>query len=90
MGELGLLGLTFSTEYGGSGMDSLAAVLLSEELARSGFGGVASSVTVQTDFSASHLVRVGSVRSAHAFCRTSSRISASARWASPSLVRVQI
>ena len=59
MGELGLLGLTFPTEYGGSGMDSLAAVILSEELARSGFGGVASSVTVQTDFSASHLVRVG-------------------------------
>ena len=59
MGELGLLGLTFPEEYGGSGMDSLAAVILSEELARSGFGGVASSVTVQTDYSASHLVRVG-------------------------------
>ena len=59
MGELGLLGLTFPTEYGGSAMDTLAAVILSEELARSGFGGVASSVTVQTDYSASHLVRVG-------------------------------
>lgn len=59
MGELGFLGLTFPEEYGGSGMDCLAAVVLSEELARSGFGGVASSITVQTDYSASHLVRVG-------------------------------
>ena len=59
MGELGFLGLTFPTDFGGSGLDSLAAVILSEELARSGFGGVASSVTVQTDYSATHLVRVG-------------------------------
>ncbi len=59
MGELGFLGLSFPEQYGGSGMDCLAAVVLSEELARSGFGGVASSITVQTDYSASHLVRFG-------------------------------
>ena len=69
MGALGLLGLTFPTEYGGSAMDTLAAVILSEELARSGFGGVASSVTVQTDYSASHLVRVGNAAQRTRFLR---------------------
>ena len=59
LGELGFLGLTFPEEFGGSGLDTLAAVVLSEELARSGFGGVPSSITVQTDYSASHLVRFG-------------------------------
>ncbi len=40
MGELGLLGLTVPTEFGGSGMDALAAVIVHEELSRSdpGFG----------------------------------------------------
>lgn len=32
LGELGLLGITVPTEYGGSGMDALAAVIVHEEL----------------------------------------------------------
>src|SRR5690606_20326888 len=40
LGELGLLGITAPTEYGGSGMDALAAVIVHEELSASdpGFG----------------------------------------------------
>lgn len=35
LGELGLLGLTVETEYGGAGMDTLAAVIVHEELSAS-------------------------------------------------------
>ncbi len=35
LGELGLLGLTASTEYGGSGLDAISAVLVHEELSSS-------------------------------------------------------
>ncbi|MBT4760724.1 MAG: isovaleryl-CoA dehydrogenase [Bdellovibrionaceae bacterium] len=35
LGELGLLGITVSDEYGGSGMDALAAVIAHEELSAS-------------------------------------------------------
>ncbi|MEQ1879041.1 MAG: acyl-CoA dehydrogenase family protein [Bdellovibrionia bacterium] len=40
VGELGLLGLTVPEEYGGSGMDAMAAVIVHEELSSSdpGFG----------------------------------------------------
>src|SRR4051794_8739223 len=34
-GELGLLGITVPAEYGGSGMDSVAAVLVHHELSKS-------------------------------------------------------
>ena len=35
LGELGLLGLTASTEYGGSGLDAISAVIVHEELSSS-------------------------------------------------------
>ncbi len=35
LGELGLLGITVNTEYGGSGMDAIAAVIAHEELSAS-------------------------------------------------------
>ena len=35
LGELGLLGITVSEEYGGSGMDTISAVIVHEELASS-------------------------------------------------------
>lgn len=40
LGELGLLGITTSEEYGGAGMDAIAAVLVHEEISSSdpGFG----------------------------------------------------
>ena len=59
LGELGFLGLEFETEYGGSGADFLATVVLAEEMARCHSGGVAFSVLVHTDMSSPWLVRFG-------------------------------
>src|SRR2546423_14205158 len=39
-GELGFLGLRYPPEYGGQGGDYFSAVVLSEELARAGSGGL--------------------------------------------------
>ena len=44
MGELGFLGIRYPAEYGGSEMDTLATVVLAEELGRSTFSGVAITV----------------------------------------------
>ncbi|HET6368145.1 MAG TPA: acyl-CoA dehydrogenase family protein [Pseudomonadales bacterium] len=60
LGELGLLGLEFPTEYGGAGGDFLSSVVLGEEMARCRSGGVAFSVLVHTDMSSPWLTRYGS------------------------------
>ena len=60
LGELGLLGMSFPEDCGGSNLGALASLILSEELARSTFGGVMASVSVHTDMSASHIARHGS------------------------------
>ena len=60
MGALGFLGLRHPAEYGGSGMDTLASVVLAEELGRSSFGGVSATVLVHTDMASPHLARFGS------------------------------
>src|SRR5258706_14828593 len=39
-GELGFLGLRYPPEYGGQGGDYFSAVVLSEEMARAGCGGL--------------------------------------------------
>ena len=59
LGELGLLGLEFPTEYGGAGADFLSSVVLGEEMARCRSGGVAFSVLVHTDMSSPWLTRYG-------------------------------
>ena len=59
LGELGLLGLEFPTEYGGAGGDFLSSVVLGEEMARCRSGGVAFSVLVHTDMSSPWLTRYG-------------------------------
>src|SRR5438876_4659039 len=59
LGELGFLGLEFPTEYGGSGADFLASVVLGEEMARCRSGGVAFSVLVHTDMSSPWLTGFG-------------------------------
>src|SRR5499433_2350757 len=59
LGELGFLGLEFPPEYGGSGADFLASVVLAEEMARCRSGGVAFSVLVHTDMSSPWLTRYG-------------------------------
>lgn len=60
LGELGLLGARYPSEYGGSELGPMASVVLAEELSRSGFGGFASSVNVHTDMSLAHIVHRGS------------------------------
>lgn len=59
MGSLGFLGLRHPEQYGGSAMDTLASVVLAEELGRSSFGGVSATVLVHTDMASPHLVRFG-------------------------------
>ena len=60
MGELGLLGIRFDPEHGGSGLDTLATVVLAEELGRSTYGGFAITVLVHTDMASPHLAHAGS------------------------------
>lgn len=59
MGELGFLGIRYPVEYGGSGLDTMATVVLAEELGRSTFGGFAVTVLVHTDMAAVHVLNAG-------------------------------
>jgi acyl-CoA dehydrogenase len=59
LGGLGLLGMRHPVEYGGGGLGALSSVILAEELSRSSFGGVASSLTVHSDMSISHIAHQG-------------------------------
>ena len=61
MGSLGLLGIRYSAQYGGSEMDTLATALLAEELGRSSYGGFAVTVLVHTDMASPHLHHAGSI-----------------------------
>src|SRR3954471_12402986 len=49
MGELGLLGLSVPEEYGGQGGDYFANLVLAEEIARGGSGGLLMGLSVHTD-----------------------------------------
>src|SRR3984885_4877150 len=60
MGELGFLGIRYSSEYGGSEMDTVASAILAEELGKSTFGGFAITVLVHTDMASPHLHNFGS------------------------------
>jgi acyl-CoA dehydrogenase len=58
MGGAGLLGLSIAEEYGGGGGDSLAIVVLAEELARAS-GGIAVTALVTGYMSAPHIAHFG-------------------------------
>ncbi|MEO8739878.1 MAG: acyl-CoA dehydrogenase family protein [Casimicrobiaceae bacterium] len=60
MGDLGLLGIRYSADYGGSELDCLSTVVLAEELGRSTYGGFAITVLVHTDMASPHLHHAGS------------------------------
>jgi acyl-CoA dehydrogenase len=60
LGSLGFLGMRHPVEYGGGGLGALASVVFGEEVARSGYGGFASSVTVHSDMSIAHIAHRGS------------------------------
>lgn len=59
LGRLGFLGMRHPVEYGGGGLGAVASVILGEELARSGYGGVAAAITVHSDMSVSHIAHRG-------------------------------
>ena len=59
MGELGLLGIRYDSRHGGSELDTLATVVLAEELGRSTYGGFAITVLVHTDMASPHLHHSG-------------------------------
>ncbi|MEW6275448.1 MAG: acyl-CoA dehydrogenase family protein [Bacillota bacterium] len=59
MGELGFLGLNYPEEYGGQGGDYLSTIVLAEELARCGAGGVGMAVAVQTGMATPPIFKYG-------------------------------
>ena len=60
MGELGFLGLDKPEEYGGQGGDYYTALVLAEEMARAGSGGLAMGVAVHTDMAMPPILAFGS------------------------------
>ncbi len=59
MGALGLLGMRYDPEWGGSGLDTIANAVFAEELGRSTYGGFAVTVLVHTDMASTHLYHAG-------------------------------
>ena len=72
MGELGFFGIRYPAAYGGSEMDALGTVVLAEELGRSGYGGVAITVLVHTEWPRCTCSTAARKRSARGGCRASS------------------
>jgi acyl-CoA dehydrogenase len=59
LGDAGLLGLMFESEYGGADADALANLVFAEALSQSTFGGFVITVLVHTDMAAPHLHLAG-------------------------------
>lgn len=59
MGELGFLGLDKPEEYGGQGGDYYTSIVLAEEMARAGSGGLAMGVAVHTDMAMPPILAFG-------------------------------
>ena len=60
MGDAGLLGLMYESEYGGGDGDALANLVFAEALSQSTFGGFIITVLVHTDMASPHLHHAGS------------------------------
>src|SRR5437667_430815 len=58
-GELGFLGLRYPPEYGGQGGDYFSAVVLSEEMAKVGSGGLGMAVAVQAEMATPPVFKFG-------------------------------
>src|SRR6266498_1681669 len=67
MGDLGLLGLRYPPEYGGQGGDWGHAIVLAEELARIGSGGVGMAIAVQSEMATPPIHRYGSEEQKHRY-----------------------
>lgn len=87
MSEHGFLGIRNSTEHGGSDMNTLATVVLAEELGRSTVSGVAITVLVHTDMASVHLYNAGSQALKDRFMPDVIAGKKSSRSASPNLAR---
>ena len=61
MGDAGLLGLMYASEYGGGEADALTNLVFAEALSQSTFGGFIITVLVHTDMASPHLHHAGSV-----------------------------
>ncbi len=59
MGDMGLLGLRYPPEHGGQGGDWGHAIVLAEELARAGSGGVGMAIAVQSEMATPPIHRYG-------------------------------
>ena len=59
MGELDFFGIRYPESFGGAELDTIATMVLSEEMGRSTFGGFAITVLVHTDMASPHLVNAG-------------------------------
>jgi acyl-CoA dehydrogenase len=59
MGELGFLGIRYPEAFGGSDLDTMATVVLAEELGRSTCAGFAITVLVHTDMASVHVFNAG-------------------------------
>ena len=59
LGDAGLLGLSYPEEYGGSGGDYISTLVMKEEMARSGSGGVGMAVSVQSDMATPPILKFG-------------------------------
>ena len=59
MGELGLLGLRYPEQYGGQGGDYFSAIVLAEEMARCGSGGVGMAISVQAEMATPPIFKFG-------------------------------
>jgi acyl-CoA dehydrogenase len=60
MGDAGLFGLMYSSEYGGAESDALTNLVFAEALSQSTFGGFIITVLVHTDMASPHLHHAGS------------------------------
>ena len=60
MGNAGLLGLMYASEYGGAEADALTNLVFAEALSQSTFGGFIITVLVHTDMASPHLHHAGS------------------------------
>jgi len=60
MGDAGLFGLMYSSEYGGAEADALTNLVFAEALSQSTFGGFIITVLVHTDMASPHLHHAGS------------------------------
>ncbi|MEO6018424.1 MAG: acyl-CoA dehydrogenase family protein [Polaromonas sp.] len=59
MGDAGLLGLMYESEYGGAESDALTNLVFAEALSQSTFGGFIITVLVHTDMASPHLFHAG-------------------------------